>query len=90
MKHVCELSQIQYEILCMKWCSGRRGYTRYEIADRLCISERTVDREYADARRKILEIIDMYGQDGYKGDFFFDLDERLTGYDWSNRNNDVL
>lgn len=90
MKHVCELSDIQYRILCMKWCTGRRGYTREEISEKLYISPRTVDREYADARQKILKIIDMYGQDGYKGDFFFDLDEKLTGYDWSLRGKDNM
>ena len=83
MTHICELSEIQYEILCMKWCAGRRGYTREEIAYKLNISPRTVDREYADAKNKILEIIDQYNQGDYKGNFFFELDSKLTGYDWS-------
>lgn len=83
MKHLCELSDLQYEILCLKWCSGRRGYTREEIANRCNISIRTVDREYADAKNKILEIIDQYNQEDYKGNFFFELDSKLTGYDWS-------
>lgn len=83
MKHVCGLSELQYGILCDKWCSGRTGYTRYEIAMRHNISERTLDREYRDAKRRILEAIERYGQEGYSGSFFFELDERLTGYDWS-------
>ena len=87
MKHLCGLSEIQYDILCLKWCSGRRGYTREEIAFKLNASERTVDREYADAKNKILEIIDRYGQQDYKGNFFFELDTKLTGYDWSKYNN---
>ena len=83
MKHVCELSDTQYNILCLKWCSGRRGYTREEIAYKLNTSERTIDREYADAKSKILAIIEEYNQIDYKGDFFFNLDTKLTGYDWS-------
>lgn len=86
MQHVCELSDIQYEILCLKWCSGRRGYTREEIAFKLNTSERTIDREYADAKRKILSIIEEYNQNDYKGDFFFNLDTKLTGYDLSKYN----
>lgn len=82
MKHVCELSDIQYSILCLKWCSGRHGYTRKEIAYKLNISERTIDREYADAKNKILAIIEEYNQNDYKGDFFFNLDTKLTGFDW--------
>ena len=65
------------------WCSGRRGYTREEIAYKLNTSERTIDREYADAKSKILAIIEEYNQIDYKGDFFFNLDTKLTGYDWS-------
>ena len=87
MKHVCGLSDLQYDILVEKFCSGRTGYTRQEIAYRHNVSERTLDREYADAREKILAIVEKYGQYGYKGRFFFELDERLTGYDWSRRLN---
>ena len=83
MKHLCELSDLQYEILCLKWCSGRRGYTREEIANRCNISTRTVDREYADAVVKIISIIKEYNQENYEGNFFFELDEKMTGYDWS-------
>ena len=83
MKHVCELSDIQYNILCLKWCSGRRGYTREEIAYKLNTSERTIDREYADAKSKILAILEEYNPIASKGDFFFNLDTKLTGYDWS-------
>lgn len=83
MKHLCELSDNQYNILCLKWCSGRRGYTREEIAYKLNTSERTIDREYADAKNKILSIIEEYNQTDYKGDFFFNLDTKLTGYNWS-------
>lgn len=83
MAHICELSDVQYQILCMKWCSGRTGFSRDEIAYKLNISTRTVDREYADAKNKILEIIDQYNQEDYKGNFFFELDSKLTGYDWS-------
>lgn len=71
MKHLCELSDLQYEILCLKWCSGRRGYTREEIANRCNISTRTVDREYADAVVKIMSIIKEYNQENYEGNFFF-------------------
>ena len=87
MKHLCGLSEMQYDILCLKGSSGRRGYTREEIAFKLNASERTVDREYADAKNKILEIIDRYGQQDYKGNFFFELDTKLTGYDWSKYDN---
>lgn len=83
MKHLCELSDNQYNILCLKWCSGRRGYTREEIAYKLNLSTRTVDREYADAKNKINKIIDQYNQQDYEGPFFFELDSKLTGYDWS-------
>ena len=86
MQHVCELSDMQYEILCLKWCSGRRGYTREEIAFKLNTSERTIDREYVDAKNKILAIIEEYNQQDYKGDFFFNLYTKLTGYDWSKYN----
>ena len=85
MKHVCGLSDLQYDILVEKFCSGRTGYTRQEIAFRHNVSERTLDREYKDAREKILAIVEKYSQDGYEGRFFFELDQELTGYDWSRR-----
>ena len=47
------------------------------------MSERTLDREYADARKKIMKAIKDHGQDGFKGPYFFKLDEELTGWDWS-------
>lgn len=83
MKHVCGLSDLQYDILVEKWCSGRVGLTRTEIADKHHVSERTLDREYADARKKIMKAIKDHGQDGFKGPYFFRLDEELTGWDWS-------
>ena len=83
MKHVCGLSDLQYDILVEKWCSGRVGMTRTEIAEKHHVSERTLDREYADARKKIMYTVNKYGQNGFKGRFFFALDEELTGFDWS-------
>src|SRR5574344_707511 len=83
MKHVCGLSDLQYDILVEKWCSGRVGLTRTEIADNRHVSERTLDREYADARNKIMKTIKDHGQDGCRGPYFFHLDEELTGWDWS-------
>lgn len=83
MKHVCNLSDLQYDIMVEKWCSGRVGMTRIEIAEKHHVSERTLDREYADAREKILRVCSHYGQEGFKGRFFFELDEKLTGTDWS-------
>ena len=50
MKHVCGLSDLQYDILVEKWCSGRVGMTRTEIAEKHHVSERTLDREYADEK----------------------------------------
>ena len=79
MKHVCGLSDLQYDILVEKWCSGRVGLTRAEIADKHHVSERTLDREYADARKKIMAKIIECGQDGFKGVYFFRMDEELTG-----------
>ena len=61
MKHICGLSDLQYDILVEKWCSGRVGLTRTEIADRHNVSERTLDREYADARKKIMKAIKDHG-----------------------------
>ena len=83
MKHVCGLSDLQYDILVEKWCSGRVGMTRSEMADKHNVSERTLDREYADAREKIMKKINEHNQDGFKGPYFFKLDEELNGADWS-------
>ena len=83
MKHVCGLSDLQYDILVEKWCSGRVGLTRTEIADKHHVSERTLDREYADARKKIMAKVNECGQDGFKGPFFFRMDEKMNGVDWS-------
>ena len=83
MKHICGLSDLQYDILVEKWCSGRVGLTRTEIADRHNVSERTLDREYADARKKIMKAIKDHGQEGFNGPYFFRLDEELNGWDWS-------
>ena len=83
MKHVCGLSDLQYDILVEKWCAGRVGLTRTEIAYKHHVSERTLDREYADARKKIMAKVKECGQDGFKGPYFFRLDEELTGADWS-------
>ena len=83
MKHVCGLSDLQYDILVEKWCSGRVGLTRTEIAEKHNVAERTLDREYADAREKIRAKVKEYSQNGFKGPFFFRLDEKLTGADWS-------
>ena len=83
MKHICGLSDLQYDILVEKWCSGRVGMTRTEIADKHHVSERTLDREYADARKKIMHAVEKYKQEGFRGRFFFELDEKLTGTDWS-------
>lgn len=83
MKHICGLSDLQYDIMVEKWCSGRVGMTRIEIAEKHHVSERTLDREYADARKKIMKAVSDYGQTGFKGRFFFELDEKLNNVDWS-------
>lgn len=83
MKHICGLSDLQYDIMVEKWCSGRVGMTRIEIAEKHHVSERTLDREYADARKKIMHAVEKYSQEGFRGRFFFELDEKLTGTDWS-------
>ena len=83
MKRLCGLSELQYDILVEKWCNGRIGMTRSEIADKHNVSERTLDREYADAKKKILKKIKEHKQDGFKGPYFFRLDEELNGVDWS-------
>ena len=83
MKRLCGLSELQYDILVEKWCNGRIGMTRSEIAYKYNVSERTLDREYADAKKKILKKIKEHKQDGFKGPYFFKLDEELNGADWS-------
>ena len=83
MKHICGLSDLQYDILVEKWCSGRVGLTRTEIADKHHVSERTLDREYADARKKIMKAIKDHGQDGFKGPYFFKFVKELSALDWS-------
>ena len=45
MKHICGLSDLQYDIMVEKWCSGRVGMTRIEIADKHHVSERTLSIE---------------------------------------------
>ena len=82
MKHICGLSDLQYDIMVEKWCSGRVGMTRIEIAEKHHVSERTLDREYADAREKILYACRKYEQEGFRGRFFFELDEKMNGTDW--------
>ena len=83
MKRLCGLSDLQYDILVEKWCNGRTGMTRSEMAYKHNVSERTLDREYADAREKIMKKINEHNQDGFKGPYFFKLDEELNGADWS-------
>ena len=83
MRRLCGLSDLQYDILVEKWCNGRIGMTRSEISDKHNVSERTLDREYADAKKKILKKIKEHKQDGFKGPYFFRLDEELNGVDWS-------
>ena len=80
---VRETSPGVYEGVTIKWCSGRVGMTRTEIADKHHVSERTLDREYADARKKILYACRKYEQEGFRGRFFFELDEKMNGTDWS-------
>ena len=83
MKRLCGLSDLQYDILVEKWCNGRTGMTRSEMAYKHNVSERTLYREYADAREKIMKKINEHNQDGFKGPYFFKLDEELNGADWS-------
>ena len=80
MKNLCGLSKTQYNILVDKWCNK---LTRWEIAEKNALAERTLDREYAESKIKILAIIDKYKQDGFAGEFFFKLDQELNGNDWS-------
>lgn len=83
MANLCELSENQYNILVMKFCNGRVGMTRVEIAEKLGLSESSVDREYRDAKNKIDAILDEYKQSDFEGRFFFRLDEILNKSDWS-------
>ena len=80
MQNLCGLSKTQYNILVDKWCNN---LTRWEIAEKNALAERTLDREYAKSKIKILAIIDKYKQDGFAGEFFFRLDQELNGNDWS-------
>lgn len=87
MKNLCGLDKTQYNILVDKWCNN---LTRWEIAEKNALAERTLDREYAESKIKILAIIDKYKQDGFAGEFFFRLDQELNGNDWSKYiNNEV-
>lgn len=83
MANLCELSEDQYNILVMKFCNGRVGMTRVEIAEKLGLSESSVDREYRYAKDKIDAILKEYKQSDFEGRFFFRLDEILNKSDWS-------
>ena len=83
MANLCELSENQYNILVMKFCNGRVGMTRVEIAEKLGLSETSVDREYRNAKDKIDAILKEYKQPDFEGRFFFRLDEILNKKDWS-------
>ena len=80
MANLCGLEDKQYNILVDKWCNK---LTRLEIAEKNILSERDLDRKYADSKIKIMNIIDKYKQDGFAGEFFFRLDQELHGHDWS-------
>lgn len=80
MVNLCGLDDKQYNILVDKWCNKLK---RWEIAEKNILSDRDLDRKYADAKIKILAIIDKYKQDGFAGEFFFRLDQELNGNDWS-------
>ncbi len=80
MANLCGLDDKQYNILVDKWCNKLK---RWEIAEKNILSDRDLDRKYADAKIKILAIIDKYKQDGFAGEFFFRLDQELHGHDWS-------
>ena len=80
MVNLCGLDDKQYNILVDKWCNKLK---RWEIAEKNILSDRDLDRKYADAKIKILAIIDKYKQDGFAGEFFFRLDQELNGHDWS-------
>ena len=57
--------------------------TRVEIAEKLGLSETSVDREYRNAKDKIDAILKEYKQPDFEGRFFFRLDEILNKKDWS-------
>ena len=80
MKNLCGLDKVQYNILVDKWCNK---LTRWEIAEKNALAQRTLDRKYAESKVKIMDIIDEYKQDGFAGEFFFKLDQELNGNDWS-------
>lgn len=84
LSNLCELSELQYNILCYKWCSGRRGYTRDEIAYKCNTSTSTIDREYADIKNKINALMNQYDYHELAGDFYFIIDEVVNNTDWSN------
>ena len=81
MANLCGLDEKQYNILVDKWCNKLK---RWEIAEKNILSDRDLDRKYAESKIKILAIIDKYKQDGFAGEFFFRLDQELNGNDWSN------
>ena len=83
MANLCELSENQYNILVMKFCNGRVGMTRVEIAEKLGLSETSVDREDRNAKDKIDAILKEYNRPDFEGRFFFRLDEILNKKDWS-------
>ena len=87
MKNLCGLSKTQYNILVDKWCNN---LIRWEIAEKNALSLRTLDREYADSKIKIMAKIDKYKQDGFAGEFFFRLDQELHGHDWSKYINNKI
>ena len=80
MVNLCGLEETHYNILVDKWCNK---LTRLEISEKNILSERDLDRKYAEAKIEILAIIDKYKQDGFAGEFFFRLDQELNGNDWS-------
>ena len=87
MANLCGLEDKQYNILVDKWCNK---LTRLEIAEKNILSERDLDRKYADSKIKIMDIIDKYKQDGFAGEFFFRLDQELHGNDWSKYINNEI
>lgn len=80
MANLCGLDDKQYNILVDKWCNNLK---RWEIAEKNILSDRDLDRKYAESKIKILAIIDKYKQDGFAGEFFFRLDQEINGNDWS-------
>ena len=87
MASLCKLEDKQYNILVDKWCNK---LTRLEIAEKNILSERDLDRKYAESKIKILAIIDKYKQNGFAGEFFFRLDQELHGHDWSKYINNKI